>query len=57
MDTRTVVLKVMPGVVKILKERFPNLGAEESVLLASRIAEVVREAHKESDDTPIPSAG
>jgi len=43
MNTRVVVMKLMPAVVKILKDRFPNLGAEEVVLIAGRICdEVVR---------------
>ncbi len=54
MDTRTVVTKVMPAVVKILKARFPNLTAEETVKLAGDICDAVTACEKEE---PIASKG
>lgn len=41
MNMRDAVTKLMPAFVKILKERFPNLTAEESVRLAGDLAEAV----------------
>jgi hypothetical protein len=46
MNTRTVVLDLMPAFVAILKERFPNLTAEESVSLAGKLADAVAKVEK-----------
>jgi hypothetical protein len=43
MNMRDAVTKLMPAFVSILKERFPNLTAEEVVLLAGKLAEAVIE--------------
>ena len=46
-NLRLMVTKVMPKIVEILKARFPNLTAEESVKLTAEIAEAVMGAQKQ----------
>lgn len=51
-NSRTMVMKVMPAVVAKLKERFPNLTAEEAVKLAGEICECFL---KTVEEEPIPA--
>jgi hypothetical protein len=44
-----MVTVVMPGIVKVLKKRFPNLTADEAVMMAGEISDVILRAVKDSE--------
>jgi hypothetical protein len=46
-NTRVMVTKVMPAVVAVLKKRFPNLTAEDSVMLAGEICDCILKVEPE----------